>query len=168
MSAIDRLLDMVSRDSLWWTPPAPITTLTKVDTTEEMRILPDTPHGPMLEVAQKNSQGVEMVVLRYSLAAVDQLIGKLITMRDHMANIKGDGAGPMNVSDPNSTWRVNQRDMKQCCYQSLLYDMNARKDEGRPLIGDGQRLKCGNCGSEMICETGDSGRLRWGMKKGEL
>lgn len=61
MSAIDRLFDMMSRDSVWWSTPV----LGKVETTEEMRILPDTPNGVMLEIAQKNAEGVVLVAQRY-------------------------------------------------------------------------------------------------------
>lgn len=87
MSAIDRLFDMMTRDSLWTSTAAPTVTFAKVDTSEEMRILPDTPNGPMLEIAQKNPQGVVLVAQRYNLYAVDDLIGRLIKMRDHMAQM---------------------------------------------------------------------------------
>lgn len=93
MSAIDRLLDMVTRDSLWWSTSIPTTTLAKIETTEEMRILPDTANGPMLEIAQKNAQGVVVAAYRYNLPAVDELIGKLIKMRDHMARMTDSTRG---------------------------------------------------------------------------
>jgi hypothetical protein len=63
-------------------------TFEKVDATEELRIIPDTLNGPMLEIAQKNVHGVVLFSLRYNLTAVDELIGKLIKMRDHMDQMK--------------------------------------------------------------------------------
>lgn len=90
MSAIDRLFDLVDRQSLWSTTMPTTTTVSyeKVETTEQMSILPDTPNGPMLEVATKNKQGVVMVSQRYNLPAVDDLIGKLIKYRDMMATME--------------------------------------------------------------------------------
>lgn len=56
--------------------------------------------------------------------------------------------------------------MKQCCYLQLRDEMYHRADIGKPRMVQGQTLKCDACNSEMICENGISGRLRWGMKKG--
>lgn len=55
--------------------------------------------------------------------------------------------------------------MKNCCYQHLQIEMYARKEGRRELMVNGQTLNCPDCNSEMICETGDSGKLRWGMPK---
>lgn len=68
------------------------------------------------------------------------------------------------MSEPNSTWRVNQTGMKTCCYRDLNYEMYRRKGAGEELMIAGHTLKCSQCGSEMICEKGIE-RLRWGMKK---
>lgn len=93
MNTIDRLLDMMSGQSLWTTAMPTWTTIStpqKIqNTTEELRILPDTPNGPMLEMVTQSAEGVELFKQRLNLAAVDDLIGKLIKMRDLMAVMKG-------------------------------------------------------------------------------
>lgn len=90
MSAIDRLLDFMSQQSVWTTPPtATFTVPQKIqNATEELRIIPGTPNGPMLEIVTSNGHGAELFKQRLNLAAVDDLIGKLIKMRDLMSQIK--------------------------------------------------------------------------------
>jgi hypothetical protein len=61
-----------------------------VNATEGMSIIPDTEHGPMLEISSKDEHGTVIHRTRMNLAAVDDLIGKLIKMRDHMAQMKGE------------------------------------------------------------------------------
>lgn len=91
MSAMDRLFEMMTRDSLW-TTTAPTTTVRyeKIEHIEQLSIIPDTEHGPMLEIASKNKEGITLYAQRLNLAAVDDLIGRLIKMRDHMAQMKRD------------------------------------------------------------------------------
>jgi hypothetical protein len=61
-----------------------------VNATEEMSIIPDTEHGPMLEIGSRDESGMVIYRQRMNLATVDDLIGKLIKMRDHMAQMKGE------------------------------------------------------------------------------
>jgi len=68
------------------------------------------------------------------------------------------------VAETNATWRVNRTGMKQCCYATLQYEIYRRKDRDEELLKKGNTLICEKCKSEMICEEGISGRLRWGMK----
>ena len=86
----DRLLDLLREPQ--WTIPVPTVTkkLVKMSSTEEMVIVPETPHGPMLEIASKDESGDTVFKQRLNLAAVDDLIGRLIKMRDLMAQMKGD------------------------------------------------------------------------------
>lgn len=79
---IDRLFDLMVGQSQWTT-----TGLVKVPTTEEMTIAPDTPNGPMLQISKKDADGVVVYVEKLNLPAVDDLIGRLIKMRDHLATI---------------------------------------------------------------------------------
>jgi hypothetical protein len=58
---------------------------------EEISIIPETEHGPMLQIISKDGNGIVIHLTRMNLAAVDQRIGELIKMRDHMAQMKGDG-----------------------------------------------------------------------------
>lgn len=76
----------------------------------------------------------------------------------------GDGI-EIHMPSPNSTWLINDEGMKRCCYFALRREGYRRADAQEVLMAQGQILKCSTCGSEMICETGNSGRLRWGMKK---
>lgn len=96
MSAIDKLLDFINQQSLRTTtmPTAAQVVMmpTKVDGfIEEMRIIPDTPNGPMLEIVTKSKDGIELFKQRFNLVAVDDLIGKLIKHRDLMAAMKESG-----------------------------------------------------------------------------
>lgn len=68
------------------------------------------------------------------------------------------------VAEPNTTWRVNQKDMKSCCYESLKFEMRRRKDEQIELMRKGDLLFCDTCKTEMICELGESNKLRWGLR----
>lgn len=76
----------------------------------------------------------------------------------------GDGI-EIHMPSPNSTWLINDKGMDLCCYQSLQYEGYRRKDAKEELMVQGQVLKCSTCGSEMVCETGISGRLRWALVK---
>lgn len=89
--SLDRLMDWLG-ESEWSTPTFSTVTrrMVKMTTTEEMAIIPDTEHGPMLEISLKDSDGELAFRQRLSLGAVDDLIGKLIKMRDHMAQMKGE------------------------------------------------------------------------------
>ena len=69
------------------------------------------------------------------------------------------------VPEANSQWLINGSDMKRCCYQSLQYEGYRRKDNHEQLMVKGQILICSTCNAEMICELGESKRLRWGMQK---
>jgi hypothetical protein len=55
---------------------------------EEISIIPETEHGPMLQIASKDENGVVIHLTRMNLAAVDQRISELIKMRDHMVQMK--------------------------------------------------------------------------------
>lgn len=89
MSGIDRLFDLITRDSLWTTTMPTVTrTMVKVSTTEQMAIIPDVPDGPMLEISFNDGSDLPVMRQRLNLAAVDDLIGKLIKMRDRMAAMK--------------------------------------------------------------------------------
>jgi hypothetical protein len=82
----EKFLDLLSQ-SEWssWSMPTK-----KIDINEQMAIVPDTEHGPMLEISASNGQGLVLYQRCLNLAAVDDEIGKLIKMRDHMAQMKGD------------------------------------------------------------------------------
>ena len=77
------LLDLL-RDSQWTTPTWTVREEKIINAIDEMSIIPDTEHGPMLEIATKNQQGVTIYKRRLNLEAVDGEIGKLIRMRDLM------------------------------------------------------------------------------------
>jgi hypothetical protein len=62
--------------------------MVKMKVSEEMVIVPDTAHGPMLELRMKDEDGDTVFKQRLNLGAVDELIGRLIKMRDHMAQMK--------------------------------------------------------------------------------
>ncbi len=86
MSALDKLFDLMSAQSQWTSFSPPVTfELVKVETVEEMAIVIDATHGPMLEIRLKNPKGVLVSNQRLNLPAVDDLVGRLIKMRDHMA-----------------------------------------------------------------------------------
>lgn len=87
-SSTDGLLDLIR--SNWSTPSWPTVTrqLVKVSVEHEMVIVPETPNGPMLEIVMKDGSGEVVFKQRLNLPAVDELIGKLIKMRDHMAQMK--------------------------------------------------------------------------------
>ncbi len=88
----DLLLKLL--DQQWSTPSWP--TVPQSETLEaaeeEMVIMPDTEHGPMLRITQKGKgkDSTAVFVRKLNLAAVDDLIGKLIKTRDHMATMKGN------------------------------------------------------------------------------
>lgn len=87
--ALDRLFDFMDCQSLWTTTMPTVTrTMVKVSTTEQMAIIPDGPDGPMLEISFNDGSDLPVMRQRLNLAAVDDLIGKLIKMRDRMAAIK--------------------------------------------------------------------------------
>lgn len=68
------------------------------------------------------------------------------------------------MSEPNSIWewRVNRKDMPQCCYTSLLSEAYRRHDAKEELMKNGDILKCSTCNSEMICDPSlNDQRLRW-------
>jgi len=88
-SGIDRLFDWLDQEPQWTTPYV-TRKLVKMEVTDELSIVPDTPNGPMLQIVIKDTDGDVVFKQRYNLAAVDELIGKLIKMRDHMAQMKGD------------------------------------------------------------------------------
>jgi hypothetical protein len=84
------LLDLL-KESAWTAPTWRTIRQEIVDPTEEMSIIPETEHGPMLEITSKDKDGTVVHRRRMNLAAVDDEIGKLIKMRDHMAAMKGSG-----------------------------------------------------------------------------
>ena len=86
-SATDKLLDLL-REGQWTTPQFSRVEVV-VNATQEMRILPETKNGPMLEVVSKDENDTVIHRTQMNLSAVDHLIGKLIKMRDHMAQMKG-------------------------------------------------------------------------------
>jgi hypothetical protein len=87
----EKLLDLVGSESEWSMPSLAYSLEKLTDATQEMVIIPETPNGPMLEISTKSAQGTTLHKLRLNLPAVDELIGKLIKMRDYMARMKGDG-----------------------------------------------------------------------------
>lgn len=62
-------------------------------------------------------------------------------------------------------WRVNYKDLKICCRVALDFEIVRRTNEGEPLMNKGDILICETCGTEMICEIGESKKLRWGLKR---
>lgn len=70
--------------------------------------------------------------------------------------------GTFSMAKPNSTWRVNRKDMPQCCYEGLLIEMYRRGNEGEERMREGDTFTCPACKGEMICDPSlrDS-RLRW-------
>lgn len=67
---------------------------------------------------------------------------------------------------PNVQWRINQSGLSQCCVQALDYEMYRRDEENDDLMIEGDTFKCGNCGTEMVCDSsGASGKLRWAKGK---
>lgn len=68
------------------------------------------------------------------------------------------------MSEPSSQWRVNRDGMDPCCYLELKYEMYRRKGVQEELMREGDVLKCSTCNSEMICDPGHDGRLRWRWK----
>jgi hypothetical protein len=73
-----------------WASLPTLTTASICDAEQEMKIIPETEHGPMLEITERAKDGSAFHSQRLNLAAVDDLIGKLIKMRDHMAQMKGE------------------------------------------------------------------------------
>lgn len=68
-----------------------------------------------------------------------------------------------SMAKPNSTWRVNQQDMKRCCYVALQHEMYRRQHDNEELMAMGQTFNCSTCNTEMACGVGLSGRLRWAL-----
>lgn len=66
----------------------------------------------------------------------------------------------------NTPWRYNLKDMKPCCKQSLALEMYRRQQAGEEVMSDRDEFQCNQCGRLMICEIGESGKLRWGLKRG--
>ena len=85
---VDKLLELLREPD--WTTPTVTKRLVKMQLSDEFSIVPDTPHGPMLQIVMRDSDGDVAFKQRMNLSAVDDLIGKLIKMRDHMAQMKGD------------------------------------------------------------------------------
>jgi len=65
------------------------------------------------------------------------------------------------MSTPNTKWRVNKLGMEKCCYAALVNEMYRRTHDKEELMPEGDKVKCGICGSEMICDLGTGDRLRW-------
>jgi len=65
------------------------------------------------------------------------------------------------MSQSNTQWRVNREGMENCCYAALQVEMYRRKEANEELMINGHTLRCPNCNSEMICDPGTGGRLRW-------
>jgi hypothetical protein len=66
------------------------------------------------------------------------------------------------MSEPNFQWRVNKKDMPQCCYEALVMEGYRRREASEPLLQNGDVFKCPTCGGEMICDPSlRDGRLRW-------
>jgi hypothetical protein len=85
---IDKLIDLMREPQ--WSMPTATRTLVKIDAAPEMAIVPETPNGPVLEMTTQDGEGNVILKQRWNLPAVDDLIGKLIKMRDHMAQMKGE------------------------------------------------------------------------------
>jgi hypothetical protein len=45
------------------------------------------------------------------------------------------------MSEPNSQWRVNKKDMPQCCYESLVMEGYRRKEASELLLRNGDVAK---------------------------
>lgn len=89
--SIDRLLDLLNGGPTWTSfTPTVTRSLVKMECAEEMAIIPDTKNGPMLEISFKDGGDLPVFRQRLNLTGVDELIGKLIKMRDHMAQMKSE------------------------------------------------------------------------------
>jgi len=91
------LLDLL-REPSWSASEWRTITYEAVNALEEMAIIPETEHGPMLEISSRDKDGKVLHRRRMNLAAVDDLIGKLIKMRDLMAPMQKEKA---NGNDSN-------------------------------------------------------------------
>ena len=68
------------------------------------------------------------------------------------------------------TYRVAQGGLMRCCLASLDDRMAMYRDQGRPLMVDGDTARCIYCGNQMVCDNSENGlRWRWaGEQAGEV
>jgi hypothetical protein len=92
----EKLLELLREGQ--WTTPSWSTTVTVEGVTDEMTIIPESENGPMLRIAAKTKEGTVIHTREMNLSAVDGMIGKLIKMRDLMAQMKDNHAATNNQS----------------------------------------------------------------------
>jgi Mg/Co/Ni transporter MgtE len=87
----EKFLDLLHEQQLS-APSWTVATIRIDDVVDEMTIIPEGEHGPMLRIAAKTKDGSVLHTREMNLSAVDGMIGKLIKMRDLMAKLKDGGA----------------------------------------------------------------------------